>query len=768
MGHDVTGINQASQHIFGPDTGFGISIERGVNWTKDGDQRQSYDDMVKQAGGQNNFTQFWSSKIEQHAAVHAAERDYRALSQDEKDEYATANSTLSDEKAGIMKLANKYRADAIKTGDWSTINQAAREMISDDNPLQGQWGGHNSLAKRIAAEIERSGVSPSKWLTEDLVNHAPGSKLMRDVVVPRLNELVAEDTPTGAVGMASKDYLTSDQAHNDINDLEANYNAAAQAVQDVKNGKYAAPAGAQATEAEAALAKAGEDLEKHNKRDVSDEYPLSQKVDESRPLDKAYREAKARVDAERGEAKQAQGNNLLENLNDAQHAIRQYLVDNFGIDGFGMPQDDNDMIKLLREKADGQAKAVFVRKTPLRVEPKDPSVGLLPGSDQLGEHSLERSIRGSAYTNVSPTEAMNLIHETDNEHDLYPWTNDRKLAISPAEGNKGVTIEHEPSALYGARDRSAGEGFEDTGGSAHFDAARNNTRGLNDIRTVEFHPVASESTKEATARTLLQDQLDDAGFIKFNHSHGVTKYVRPGLVGGTVPTSPQLIKAIAQLKELGYKPVMGEGIGFDFYKSPLFDVADSRLSTSRRYLENLGLSPENIPSTDIGFTWRLKFERNLQQMVEKYYGRIAKDGEDSSPQRGELKLYPTHMVKTIIGQLTDRDALPESGGILSAIQHTVGSKAYEADKKLRVEDLMGKGMSEKDATIQVEKRMQQELENPLGMVHLTKRDIRSALNHRPPSPEQDDARTFQMASEAEYQGIKTGIEGQPYYDEKAV
>lgn len=695
VGSDMTGLNQASNSVFGPTTGFGLSVQRGVNWTKHGDQALSYDDLVNQAGGPQNFAQFWSSKIYQHAAIHLAESNYAKMNPDDQIDLGTPeDGTFSDRSVAIKKLADQYLTSAIRHNEWEPLALAARQMVSDDNPEYGQWGGHNGLSKRIAAEIERSNQNPKSWLKSNVANHAEASRIMRDDLVPRQNEFIADEVPDGTMGMARLDYKTSETAHSEINDLEKTYNAAHAAL----NGG---------------------------------------------------------------------GQEAWDNYQNAASAIRYYLKENFGIDGRAMPQDDQDMIKLLRQKADGQAHRLFPRTRPQRLEPGDikPS---LKDSPPTQATTLEHHTDGPLYSKMNPRQALEFIHE--DEHGEQPWTNS-KADLNHGGGTNlvagitggGVVIEHDPKSLYGETDQE----YTETGASTYdrlrnigrFQAQRNNVAGLNGIRSVEFSPVRDESAAQQSARTLLTDQLKDAGYIKFDHPDGHVKYVRPGLVGGTIQTSRQAARAVGKLKDLGYQPVLGTGIGFDFYKSPVFDLADSQLSTQRRFLERLGLSPENIPSPDIGFTWNMLFNEKLLSKIEKYQARIKQEGESSVPKSGEFRLYPTHTAQTVMAMMRDRDAIPATeGGAATAVAHTIGKRAYNSEFALRKSMLVDKGLSDTEAAKKTAAQMQQELENPLGLTHVTMNDLRHALNVRP-------AEGSQTAREADFRGEDID---KPMYDEKQI
>ena len=687
IGSDLTGFNDSVQEALGPRTGFGISIDRGVNWTKHGDQNVDYAEMVKMAGGPQHFSQFWGNKIFEHAAAHYAEREFRDMP-DYEQSALTDPGQFQDRNAALADMANGALQRA-KSGDPSDLLQAAHEMISDDNPMYGQWGGHNGLSKRIAAEIDRSGMSPKAWLQKYMVNYGDASRDMRQMVIPRRSELVSDEVPGSDIGMATADYLTRDQAVADVQDLEKQYTDAAQ---------------------------------------------------------------KAKPDPETGVPAPA---DAWKNFEDAASALRAYLKDKFGIDGPRMPQDDDQLIELLKQKAEAQNPRLFPRNNAMRIEPEDTKPRLHLTAPETGKHSLERSTPGPVFANVSPTDALDIIHE-ERSPSLHPWVNSRDHII----GNQTVTIEHDPKTLTGMRDRSAGSGYEDARGIGHFDASREHTHGFDDIRSVSIRSqnvplsyAAEGADKQRTATQLLKDQLEAKGYVPFDKGNGLVRYVRPDLVGGTIATSPELQTALDHMEQLGFIPVQGKGIGFGFYNHPIFDVADSHLTTAKRFVERLGLSPENIPSPDIGFTWNMLFNDELLKSVEK----------------GDVKLYPTHTTQTIISMMRDRDAIPSGGGISSVVQHLPGppERAYQAELQARTLELMRKtGKGQKDAQNIIATRMSQELENPLGLVHLTKKDLRAALNRTPDT--MANGRETQVEREAEHQGVTTGPDGQPMYSEKAI
>jgi len=742
IGRDVTQLNDAVQHAFGPTTGLGLSIERGVNWTKTGDQRLSYDDLVQMAGGPSHFAQFWTSKIFEHAAARLAEDEWSKMPAQEQAAMLGSGVDFQDRAAVMSDLANQKLHNAMG-GDITDLLRSANEMVTDGTFTRGQWGGHSGFSKAIAAEIERSGMTPREWLQKYMVNYGEASRIQREVVIPRRNELVSDATSPADIGLAPIDYLFTDKATNEANQLEANYRAAVAALKARASGK---PEEAAAPDESAG----GVDPAIQQRYDAA-----KAAFDADLTDDKARQEFASAEEALRfarrtgGVAKKAapaaeSGADAWKNFEESASAIRQYLVDNFGIDGPAMPQNDEDMLKLLHQKADAQQSRLFPRQRALHIAPDDAKPALHP-TLPAGSSTLDRFSATPVFTRVKPTQAMEIVHESRSPN-LHQWTNNPQ----ELEGGGLVTIEHDPKGLYGELDRSRGEsGYDMARGVARFDAARNKTSGLDDIRSVELRSKSGLSGKQRTAWTLLSDQLDRAGYIKIDGENGGERWFRPDLMGGTIASSPEMQKALADLEKLGYAPTLGKGIGFGFYNYHTFDFADAHLTRSRRFFENLGLSPENQPAQDIGFTWNMNFHRRLLDAVEN----------------GDLKLYPTHLPETIIAMMKDGDALPPSPSVAGVIQHTIGKHAYDFNHRMLTDDLMAKGKSEKDAAVQAAHQLDQAIQNPQGFVHMTKDDLRKVLGRR---PDENTPSEVQTVREAELRGIKTGFGGQPMYDDHAI
>ena len=154
-------------------------------------------------------------------------------------------------------------------------------------------------------------------------------------------------------------------------------------------------------------------------------------------------------------------------------------------------------------------------------------------------------------------------------------------------------------------------------------------------------------------------KLQEDGYIPFDKGSGRVRWVREDLTGGTIPTSPQLRAAFDRLRELGYKPVVGQNIGFDFYPHPALDVFDSHLTGAKKAFEALGLSPENIPSADIGFDFKMRFHRYLQEAIDN----------------GKIQLPVYYSAHTVMADLVDKDLFTPSHGLASVIYGTVGRRA---------------------------------------------------------------------------------------------
>ena len=88
VGADVAKAHTAGwDDAFGPSTGYAVSIERGVNVAnrgKGGAGYQTFNDLVKAAGGKANFDEIWLSSIAKHAAGLYADNEFSKLSEEDK------------------------------------------------------------------------------------------------------------------------------------------------------------------------------------------------------------------------------------------------------------------------------------------------------------------------------------------------------------------------------------------------------------------------------------------------------------------------------------------------------------------------------------------------------------------------------------------------------------------------------------------------------------------------------------------------------------
>jgi hypothetical protein len=222
--------------------------------------------------------------------------------------------------------------------------------------------------------------------------------------------------------------------------------------------------------------------------------------------------------------------------------------------------------------------------------------------------------------------------------------------------------------------------------------------------------------------------------------------------------SPQLRDAFQSLASMGYTPVMGKGIGFDFYQHPNLDIFDSHLTTAKRTVERLGLSPENIPSHDIGFDFNMRFQRKLLEKVES----------------GKIKLPPLYTVQTVMADLRNNDLLPVAPGLASYIQSAVGKvpglgASYQTNLQRLTDTLMAQGKTEPEAARIAAMDLNFAVENPLGLMHVTEADLRKVLGRRE-NPNMDEQ--SQLSREQEFQHHQDPNAGmftaQPLFDDKAV
>jgi hypothetical protein len=425
--------------------------------------------------------------------------------------------------------------------------------------------------------------------------------------------------------------------------------------------------------------------------------------------------------------------------------IAGYLFENYGIDADHMPANvtsdnpsDMTLIKLLHQKAENQASEIYLREHPVRTKPDDLPV-TLNRSGPTDTASLDQHTPGALYLNTSPRQAMEVLHESQPE--VRQWANDR----NQLQSNKGITFEHDPTGLTGQRDLNApGARYQELRNRSKFQAGRTDT-GLNGVRSVEIRPLRGESQAETAARRLLTGQLQDNGYIPFDQGAGIVRWVRNDLTGGTLPVSPQLREAFARLDELGYMPVMGKGIGFDFYNHPALDVFDSHLSAGRRLVERLGMSPENISSSNMGLDFNIRLHNELQNQIEK--GK-------SEPTGGIRQLPPYFNAHTIIAELRDKNLIKSNPGIASFIQrHVPPTSAYKASEDKLTElffrkgDASGNPITEPAARQLAAQELSNEVENSLGLMHVTEKDLKSVLGRR---ANEDVPKETQLARELEY------------------
>lgn len=650
IGKDITGLNDTIQEATGPSTGLGLSFERGINWTKHGDQRISYDELVKMAGGPTQLNQFILSKTFEHVAAHLAEQKWAKTPPMEQ--AYLAGQEFQDKAAVLTHWTNEYLHNA-ELGNVSELVRGASQMASDHYPQTQQWGGHSGFSKMIAGEIDRENLTPRAWLQKYMVPYDGNSRLMREVVIPHRMELNFDDVPGATLGMVPNDYYFRDLAVGEANRLDQNFQAAAQDL--TQPGKY------------------GE-----------------------------YQDARAAILAE--------------------------LLDKYGVDGYAMPQDDTQLMKLLHQKAEAQLPRVFPRQQATRELPTDARPQFV-ANQPPGPAKLDRFVSTPVFTKVKPTEAMDLIHETTNP-ESHQWANSRQAL---GTGGGTVTIEYEPADLRG--ELRVGNPF----GQAVVDRPPGLTPqdAYDSVRSVEIRPAMLKSgSKESNAASLLQNRLEGAGFIKFDVGKGLVRWVRPDLVGGTIATSPALQDALDSMHAAGMTPVVGKALGSGFYESPLMDIGNAHLTTAKRFLESTGLSPQNVPSSDLGFTWRMNFHRLLVDAVAN----------------GQLRLFPTHTVETIIAMMRDKKAIPGTPGFASAVQQIspLGRHAYDVNLDALTEALVSKtSMTRQAAQKQVASEMSQMLENPSGLMHITKRDLKMALGQK---VDRGNPAQHQMALEAERQG----------------
>jgi hypothetical protein len=195
---DLGNGHQALDDMLGPSTGFAVNIERGVNGAHPG-KYMTYQDLIDHFGGTANFAKFAIPKIAQHAATHFAEKELSTLSAQD-----------IEAAGGRAEMIKELSHEAYNNPDALVL--AAKEMVDNHNPLHGQWGGPDELSKRIAAEILRTADGRRGWLRGNGQNWVKAGDIVRDEVIPRLNEVFHDPVRRGAIGLANLDYKTKDVA----------------------------------------------------------------------------------------------------------------------------------------------------------------------------------------------------------------------------------------------------------------------------------------------------------------------------------------------------------------------------------------------------------------------------------------------------------------------------------------------------------------------------------------------------------------------------
>lgn len=751
VGKDISGLNDNVQNAFGPSTGFGLGVERGINWTSKGDQKILYDDLVKMAGGQTHFNQFWTAKTFEYVAAHLAEEEWAKMP-DQEQAFLIGPGGFQDKAAVLEDLANGYLQRA-EGGDIADMIRGAKEITSFQTYNAGQWGGHSGLSRMIAGEIDRSGMTPQQWLNTYMVPYGEASRIVRDVIIPRRAETIGDTEDP--IGMVPSSYLVRHKAIQSAQQIEQRFRDAQEAL-----------------------------------TNADDHTPAAEKW-------QAFQKA----------------------MDD----IRKELLTKYNIDGYSMPASEEDMISLMNQKADQQLPQVFMRKTATRLGPEDETPQLhasqqpeapaptpefraamkafnqtrtefqqdptnpelidkyekalerldaarpqepateihtLRADTPTGMAQLDRFTPNTVFTKMKPTEAMELIHEGEHSQ-LHTWTNDRRLL--PSQGGI-VTVAHDPADLRGRIDPSHDfAGVERQHGSARFLAQRNNGNGFDEgIQSVTFKMSgASKGTRSGTALTLMRDELQKVGYIKVEGENGVETWYRPDVVGGTISASPDLQQAFKDMEGLGMVPVLGKKLGSGVYNHHLLDFSDSHLTWQKRWIENLGLSTENVGSHDPGLAWQMNFHRGLLDAVEKYTDLREKGlTHEEAVAKGGVPLFPTHSPETIIAMLRDRKNIPLRGGTATWVNHMspLGRQARDLSMQELTKLAMNKGLTRPQAIQQVQAEMSHALENPSGLLHITKRDLADALGHE---VDQNAANQHQMELAAEFHGRG----GQEMYDQ---
>ena len=711
LGRDIGSGHDFVNTALGPSTGFSVSIERGVNAANPG-KHMDYQDLVDHFGGATNFQKFWIPKIMyQHAAAHYAE---------------LAASKAAPEDIADTGGWDKYvqeRAHEARNSP-SLLIQAAKEMIANDNPAPGSWGGPQELSKRIAAEIVRETDGRRGWLNQNGQKFVEAGDLMRNHVVPRVAEMFADPVENGALGLARADYPTKETVLAAANDFEQRQQEAraAMAIQETARKGFQD------------LIQTDDDIRKY----LKEQFGITQMPDDntqliSRLRDRANSQAVA-VYYRTHEAFSAPAqttspliNNPAERFNPATLSPEDSAEFNRLNGELGRTADSSFRIRggTVQEYHDAvDAHAAFVRAhTP-----------------RAATGSLEGMVNGPVYHTGGAREAFRTLTEPDARR----WHN----AVQHA-GSGAVTIEHDSSKLFGEK---LSDPLATAQGRGEFRATRVNAEDpLNGVNAVEIRPV--NGAYEQSAVDSLEAMLREANYKPVKMAAGATRWVHEEKAIGSPAASPALRAAFAGIKERGYKVVKGTDIGHAYMDQPTLDIMDAPLRRVRRVVEKAGLSPENIRTGEIGDTFNHNFLLELQKSVEG----------------GKLRLMPYDSPNAIAARLRQASVIPQSNNLTTVLQkYGIGYKSKlnklteellpevrgAVSEKLTTEQLYAE--AERRATAQ----LQAGVDNPMGLMNISYGQLEKVLGRK----------IEETSAEGQHFALSQGDEFTPVagYDKKGV
>jgi hypothetical protein len=193
IGKDIGSGHERLNDALGTHTGYLVNLERGINMSQAGGKYVKVEDVIQKAGGPENFAKWFLPKIWQYAAAHYADMQFRSATPEEIEQYGGRQQFMQ------AMIDRAYKDDHI-------LREAAQEMKANNSMTAG-WGGTDELSRRIANEI-RNSRGGKDGVISNIQNQIAAGDIMRNVVVPRVNEIYGgENLPGDSLGLANSDYL---------------------------------------------------------------------------------------------------------------------------------------------------------------------------------------------------------------------------------------------------------------------------------------------------------------------------------------------------------------------------------------------------------------------------------------------------------------------------------------------------------------------------------------------------------------------------------